>query len=58
MSAAQHTPVMQQYHAIKARFPDTLLFYRMGDFYELFYDDARRVGRRADQDGGRPLSLG
>ena len=33
MNSPQHTPVMQQYHAIKARFPDTLLFYRMGDFY-------------------------
>jgi len=38
-----HTPVMQQYLAIKAQHPDILLFYRMGDFYELFYDDARRA---------------
>ena len=36
-----HTPMMQQYLRIKAQYPDTLLFYRMGDFYELFYDDAR-----------------
>src|SRR6202034_2217491 len=36
-----HTPMMQQYLRIKAQHPDTLLFYRMGDFYELFYDDAR-----------------
>ncbi len=43
-----HTPVMQQYHAIKAQFPDTLLFYRMGDFYELFYDDARRTAKLID----------
>lgn len=35
-----HTPMMAQYHAIKAAHPDCLLFYRMGDFYELFYDDA------------------
>jgi DNA mismatch repair protein MutS len=35
-----HTPVMAQYHALKARHPDSLLFYRLGDFYELFYDDA------------------
>ena len=35
-----HTPMMQQYLAIKAEFPDTLVFYRMGDFYELFWDDA------------------
>ncbi len=39
---------MQQYHAIKAQFPDTLLFYRMGDFYELFYDDARRTAKLID----------
>src|SRR3984957_15320393 len=39
--SALHTPMMQQYLRIKAQHPDTLLFYRMGDFYELFYDDAR-----------------
>ena len=38
-----HTPVMQQYLRIKAQHPDILLFYRMGDFYELFYDDARQA---------------
>ncbi|MBS0476281.1 MAG: hypothetical protein JSR28_14200, partial [Proteobacteria bacterium] len=37
---ASHTPMMQQYLRIKARHPDTLLFYRMGDFYELFFEDA------------------
>jgi DNA mismatch repair protein MutS len=37
-----HTPMMQQYLTIKAQHPDTLLFYRMGDFYELFFDDAIR----------------
>jgi DNA mismatch repair protein MutS len=37
----QHTPMMQQYLAIKAEHPDTLLFYRMGDFYELFFEDAK-----------------
>ena len=64
MSAVQHTPVMQQYHAIKARFPDTLLFYRMGDFYELFYDDARRTAKLIDialtrrgQSGGEPIPM-
>ena len=41
--ASQHTPVMQQYLRIKAEYPDILLFYRMGDFYELFFDDARRA---------------
>ena len=35
-----HTPMMQQYLKIKAEHPEDLLFYRMGDFYELFYDDA------------------
>ena len=40
---AQHTPMMQQYLRIKAQYPDALLFYRMGDFYELFYEDARRA---------------
>ena len=38
-----HTPMMRQYLAIKREHPDLLLFYRMGDFYELFYDDARRA---------------
>jgi DNA mismatch repair protein MutS len=39
----QHTPMMQQFLRIKADHPDILLFYRMGDFYELFFDDARRA---------------
>ena len=43
-----HTPVMAQYARIKAEFPDTLVFYRMGDFYELFYDDAREANRLLD----------
>src|ERR687898_2939944 len=43
-----HTPMMQQYLRIKAEHPDILLFYRMGDFYELFYDDARRGARLLD----------
>lgn len=38
---AGHTPMMAQYHAIKEQHPGCLLFYRMGDFYELFYDDAK-----------------
>jgi DNA mismatch repair protein MutS len=42
---AQHTPMMQQYLRIKAQYPHALLFYRMGDFYELFYEDARRASR-------------
>jgi DNA mismatch repair protein MutS len=40
-----HTPMMQQYLRIKAEHADVLLFYRMGDFYELFYDDARRAAQ-------------
>jgi DNA mismatch repair protein MutS len=42
---AGHTPMMQQYLRIKGQYPHVLLFYRMGDFYELFYDDARRASR-------------
>ena len=44
----RHTPVMQQYLRIKAEFPDKLLFYQMGDFYELFFDDARRANELLD----------
>lgn len=40
-----HTPMMQQYLQIKAAHPDNLVFYRMGDFYELFYDDAKRAAQ-------------
>ncbi|MFP5306478.1 MAG: DNA mismatch repair protein MutS, partial [Gammaproteobacteria bacterium] len=40
-----HTPLMQQYLGIKAQHPDTLVLFRMGDFYELFYDDARKAAR-------------
>ncbi|MBR1374923.1 MAG: DNA mismatch repair protein MutS [Cardiobacteriaceae bacterium] len=43
MTEQQHTPVMRQYLSIKKDYPDTLLFYRMGDFYELFFEDARRA---------------
>jgi len=43
-----HTPMMQQYLGLKADFPNTLLFYRMGDFYELFFDDARCVAALLD----------
>ncbi|GHY67960.1 DNA mismatch repair protein MutS [Vibrio cholerae] len=42
-SLSHHTPMMQQYLRLKAENPDILLFYRMGDFYELFYDDAKRA---------------
>ncbi len=61
---SQHTPVMQQYLRIKAEYPETLLFYRMGDFYELFFDDAERAARLLDialtrrgKSGGRPIPM-
>jgi len=44
----QHTPLMRQYLAAKREHPDILLFFRMGDFYELFYDDARKAARLLD----------
>jgi DNA mismatch repair protein MutS len=46
--SAVHTPMMRQYLAIKAEYPDMLVFYRMGDFYELFYDDAKRAAALLD----------
>jgi len=55
---------MQQYLRIKAQHPDKLLFYRMGDFYELFYEDAERAARLLDitltkrgQSGGKPIPM-
>ncbi len=47
-SAPKHTPMMAQYWGIKADYPDMLLFYRMGDFYELFHDDAARAAKLLD----------
>ncbi|MBI4356702.1 MAG: DNA mismatch repair protein MutS [Gammaproteobacteria bacterium] len=44
----EHTPMMRQYLAIKARHPKNLVFYRMGDFYELFYEDAKRAAELLD----------
>jgi DNA mismatch repair protein MutS len=59
-----HTPSMAQYLRIKADFPDTLVFYRMGDFYELFFDDARKANRLLDitlttrgQSAGEPVVM-
>jgi DNA mismatch repair protein MutS len=46
--SANHTPMMQQYLRIKAEHPNTLLFYRMGDFYELFHEDAVKAARLLD----------
>ncbi len=48
MNAPQHTPMMQQYLRIKAQHPDMLVFYRMGDFYELFHGDAEKAARLLD----------
>jgi len=47
-SDSPHTPMMRQYFALKREYPQTLLFYRLGDFYELFYDDARRAAELLD----------
>ena len=59
-----HTPMMKQYWRIKTDYPDTLLFFRMGDFYELFYDDAKRASDLLDitltsrgQSGGQPVPM-
>src|SRR6478735_6056032 len=59
-----HTPMMQQYLRIKAQHPDVLLFYRMGDFYEMFFDDARRASKLIDialttrgQSAGEPIAM-
>jgi DNA mismatch repair protein MutS len=61
---AGHTPMMVQYLRLKAQHPDVLLFYRMGDFYELFYDDAKRAARLLDitltargQSAGQPIPM-
>ncbi len=45
---AQHTPMMRQYLKVKAQHPNMLLFYRMGDFYELFYEDAEKAAKLLD----------
>lgn len=44
----EHTPMMRQYLSIKAEHPNEVVFYRMGDFYELFYDDAKKAARILD----------
>ncbi len=48
MDIEKHTPMMQQYLRIKSEHPDMLLFYRMGDFYELFFDDAEKAAQLLD----------
>lgn len=63
-TSKQHTPMMQQYLRIKANHPDTLVFYRMGDFYELFFDDAKKAAQILDitltqrgQSAGEPIPM-
>jgi DNA mismatch repair protein MutS len=59
-----HTPMMQQYLRLKAQHPDMLMFYRMGDFYELFFEDAEKAARLLDitltrrgTSGGEPVKM-
>lgn len=63
-SLQQHTPMMRQYWGIKAQYPDMLLFYRMGDFYELFHEDAEKAARllgitltRRGSSNGEPVKM-
>ncbi|MDF1646019.1 MAG: DNA mismatch repair protein MutS [Legionellaceae bacterium] len=64
MPTPEHTPMMQQYLGIKAEHPDMLLLYRMGDFYELFFDDAIHAAQLLDltlthrgQSKGKPIPM-
>src|SRR5512140_974582 len=64
LPAPAHTPMMQQYLALKAEYPDMLLFYRMGDFYEMFHADAERAAKLLDitlttrgQSAGQPIRM-
>jgi len=61
---SQHTPMMQQYLRIKSEHPNELVFYRMGDFYELFYEDAKKAAKLLDvtltargKSGGEPIPM-
>ena len=61
---SEHTPMMQQYLRVKQQYPDKLLFYRMGDFYELFFDDAQRAAQLLEitlthrgKSGGEPIPM-
>ena len=62
--SGEHTPMMQQYLAIKSQYPDTLVLYRMGDFYELFYEDARKAAKllnitltKRGESNGAPIAM-
>ena len=61
---SKHTPMMQQYLKIKGEHPNEMVFYRMGDFYELFYDDAKKAAELLDitltargHSGGNPIPM-
>src|SRR5690606_4963577 len=61
---SNHTPMMQQYLRIKSEHPNELVFYRMGDFYELFFADAEKASRLLDitltargQSAGKPIPM-
>ena len=61
---AQHTPMMRQYWQIKSQYPHMLVFYRLGDFYELFYEDAKKAAKLLDitltqrgQSAGKPIAM-
>ncbi len=63
-AASQHTPMMRQYLKIKAQHPNEIVFYRMGDFYELFFDDAKLASKILDltltargKSGGKPIPM-
>src|SRR5512142_3041915 len=64
MSADASTPLMRQYHAIKQQVPQALLMFRLGDFYELFYDDAVTAARELEitltsrnKEKGQPIPM-
>jgi DNA mismatch repair protein MutS len=63
-ATSKHTPMMAQYLGIKAEHPETLLFYRMGDFYELFFEDAKKASNLLNisltargKSGGEPIPM-
>ena len=63
-SSIAHTPMMRQYFGLKSQHPTQLLFYRMGDFYEIFYDDAKKAAQLLDitltsrgQSAGKPIPM-
>ena len=55
---ANYTPMIQQYLSIKAEYPDAFLFFRLGDFYEMFFEDAKKAAEELEivltsRDGGK-----